>query len=104
MMHLSALVELETLGDKVRFWKMDRGLGTNASANGGMMNGSDRENNRAVASAAERKALGMVEAPKTHKMALVVASGKTLQKVESEIKKKTLEAKKVVESRSDVSR
>jgi hypothetical protein len=37
-------------------------------------------------------------------MALVVASGKTLQKVESEIVKKTAEAKMVVENRNDVSR
>jgi hypothetical protein len=54
--------------------------------------------------AEERKALGVVETPGSKKMALVVASGKTLQKVESEIVKKTAEAKMVVENRSDVSR
>jgi hypothetical protein len=37
-------------------------------------------------------------------MALVVASGKMLEKVESEIDKKTREAKAIVENRTDVSR
>ncbi|KAL7511867.1 hypothetical protein ACHAXN_008885 [Cyclotella atomus] len=99
-MHWSAMIELDKLGDKVRFWKMDRannreiddlGMSSNFKS-GGKVN------------AVERKALGVVESPDTKKMALVVASGKILEKVESEIEKKTREAKAVVENRTDVSR
>jgi hypothetical protein len=91
-MHLSAMIELDKLGDKVRFWKMDR------------YNQDDISQILTNGMAEERKALGVVETPGSKKMALVVASGKTLQKVESEIVKKTAEAKMVVENRSDVSR
>lgn len=99
-MHWSAMIELDKLGDRVRFWKMDRqnegGIDEVMNVkNGGVNGGVD---------AAERKALGVVESPGTKKMALVVASGKMLEKVESEISKKTREAKMVVENRTDVSR
>ena len=49
-------------------------------------------------------ALGVVEEPDTHKIALVVASGRALKKVESEIQSKTVQAKKAEDKRSDVSR
>lgn len=97
-MHLSAMIELDKLGDKVRFWKMDRYNQDDISQI--LTNGTNGMNGMAE----ERKALGVVETPGSKKMALVVASGKTLQKVESEIVKKTAEAKMVVENRSDVSR
>ncbi|KAL7488256.1 hypothetical protein ACHAW6_013840 [Cyclotella cf. meneghiniana] len=99
-MHLSAMIELDKLSDKVRFWKMDRYNHEemiHIVANGGA-------NATKEFTAAQRRALGVVEAPDSKKMALVVASGKTLQKVESEIVKKTAEAKMVVENRNDVSR
>ncbi|KAL3803158.1 hypothetical protein HJC23_003433 [Cyclotella cryptica] len=99
-MHLSAMIELDKLSDKVRFWKMDRYNHeemVNVVTNGG-------GNVKSDFSAAHRKALGVVEAPDSKKMALVIASGKTLQKVENEIVKKTAEAKMVVENRNDVSR
>jgi len=112
-MHLSALVELENLGDRVRFWKMDRKVGS------GKYGKDDDESNAGAAAAAknkvgarnakkinesERKALGVVEEPKSQKVALVVASGKALKKAETEIQKKTVQAKKTEDKRSDVSR
>lgn len=117
-MHLSALIELETLGDKVRFWKMDRKVGsgkyeddvggdgdegTGTVRSGGKKSGS-RNNVRDRFNESERKALGVVEAPNSHKMALVVASGKALRKVETEIQQKTVQARKTEDKRSDVSR
>jgi len=101
-MHLSAIVELENLGDRIRFWKMDRQVGSgpydeNAEAQENMRD-SGRFNEN------ERKALGVVEAPKSHKVALVVASGNALKKVEGEIKAKTVQAKNTEDKRSDVSK
>ena len=54
----------------------------------------------------ERKhnALGVVAAPRSHKVAMVVASWKKLHKVESEIQQKTVQVKKMEEQRSNVSR
>jgi len=101
-MHLAALMELDTLSDKVRFWKMDRRVGHGATDDDDgdvTLNASGRSFNEI-----ERKALGVVEAPDSHKTALVVASGKTLKKVEKEIKQKTKQAKKTEVKRSDVSR
>jgi len=108
-MHLSALVELETLGDKVRFWKMDRKVGSGQYDNedegdGGNTKDKSSRNMGDDFTKSERKALGVVEAPKSHKVALVVASGKALKKVESEIQQKTVQAKKTEDKRSDVSR
>lgn len=99
-MHWSAMIELDKLGDRVRFWKMDR---QNQEIEDRMLNGVGAGGKIGV-DAAERKALGVVESPDTKKMALVVASGKMLEKVEGEISKKTREAKMVVENRTDVSR
>jgi len=101
-MHLSAIVELESLGDRIRFWKMDRQVGTgpydeNIEAQENMKDSGRFDET-------ERKALGVVEAPKSHKVALVVASGNALKKVEGEIKAKTVQAKKTEDKRSDVSR
>ena len=81
-MHLAALMELDTLSDKVRFWKMDRRVGHGATDDDDgdvTLNASGRSFNEI-----ERKALGVVEAPDSHKTALVVASGKTLKKVEKD--------------------
>ena len=107
-MHLSALVELETLGDKVRFWKMDRKVGSgqydNGDEGGVSSNNKSSRNMGDDFTKSERKALGVVEAPNSHKVALVVASGKALKKVESEIQQKTVQAKKTEDKRSDVSR
>lgn len=106
-MHLSALVELENLGDSVRFWKMDRKVGNGKYGddddnNEGQKrsNVSGRNNGR---NNNERKALGVVEAPNSQKMALVVASGKALKKAEAEIQQKTVQARKTEDKRSDVS-
>lgn len=99
-MHWSAMIELDKLGDKVRFWKMDRANNRDIDDLGM----SSNFKSVGKVNAAERKALGVVESPDTKKMALVVASGKILEKVESEIEKKTREAKAVVENRTDVSR
>ncbi|KAL9186028.1 hypothetical protein ACHAXT_005266 [Thalassiosira profunda] len=104
-MHLSALVELEKLGDKVRFWKMDRRVGT--GCNEEEPNASDKPNKKGEVEDfhdSERKALGVVEAPRSHKMALVVASGRALQRVEGEIRQKTVAARRTEDKRSDVSR
>jgi hypothetical protein len=99
-MHWSAMIELDKLGDKVRFWKMDRA--NNSEIEDFLMSANNYK--KGGVNAAERKALGVVESPDTKKMALVVASGKMLEKVESEIDKKTREAKAIVENRTDVSR
>ena len=107
--HLSAFIELENLGDRVRYWKMDKRVGTNRHYQGGeeddgataVMNGITGGKSGGEG---ERKALGVVEEPNTHKIALVVASGKALKKVESEIQSKTVQAKKAEDKRSDVSR
>lgn len=111
-MHLSALVELESLGDRVRFWKMDRrvgaggGGGRKGSNGGGGAEGEDGERDDFDKSSSfERKALGVVEcAPRTHKTALVVASGKALRKVEKDIRRGTTRARIDEDKRSDVSR
>ena len=114
-MHLSALMELEGLGDKVRFWKMDRKVGS-GKFGGDNTNTNEHEHNLGNSGGSkngrggggfndsERKALGVVEAPNSHKVALVVASGKVLKKAESEIKSKTIAAKKTEDKRSNVSR
>jgi len=112
LMHEVAIYELSSLADKVRGWKMDRNIGTtgdnklgddaDVSVTHGIpinpQNSPTSNNNK------ERKAIGMVEEPETHKIALVVASGKALQKVENEIVSKTVLAKKTEDKRSDVSR
>lgn len=116
-MHLSALIEMDNLSDKIRYWKMDRKVGTTQDhrAKNGQEDVSVTQGKTAttttttpVTSAAkkneERKALGVVEDPSTHKMNLVVASGKALSKVENEIISKTVLAKKTEDKRSDVSR
>lgn len=95
-MHWSSMIELDKLGDRVRFWKMDRN--NQQEMHDLLSNGKSHVN------ASERKALGVVESPDTKKMALVVASGKMLEKMEGEINKKTREAKMIVENRTDVSR
>jgi hypothetical protein len=122
-MHLGALMELENLADKIRFWRMDQKINNDNDVNdnddcniddaldkqqqqqqqksknkldGNIINGSS--------SSKERRALGVVEAPNSNKVAMVVASGKMLKKVEREIKQKTLNAKKAEERRDDVSR
>ena len=115
LMHEVAIYELGSLADKVRGWKMDRNIGTTDDNNDKLGDEADvsvthgipinpqnsptsNNNNK------ERKAIGMVEEPETHKIALVVASGKALQKVENEIVSKTVLAKKTEDKRSDVSR
>jgi len=115
LMHEVAIYELSSLADKVRGWKMDRNIGTNMDNNENKLAGDEadvsvthgipinpqstsKNNNK------ERKAIGMVEEPESHKIALVVASGKALQKVENEVVTKTVLAKKTEDKRSDVSR
>ena len=99
-MHLSALVDLESLGDRMRFHRMDQQLTKNNNGGGGAGAGIDDSGRSSGSGANERRALGVVE--KSHKVALVVASGKALKKVESAIQKRTEKAKKTEESRSDV--
>lgn len=113
-MHLSAMVDLESLGDRIRFSKMNRamneeregksGSGSRSGSNGaGTGSGASVSSGRSADYGGERKALGTVE-NSDRKLALVVASGKTLKKVESAIEKKTKEVKKANDSRSDVAR
>ena len=108
-LHLGALVELESLSDRVRFWRMDQKvngdgeseekeselLGDKFDGGGG---GKGRKKN------VERKALGLVEVPNSDKVAMVVGSGKMLKKVEREIRQRAVSAKKAEERRNDVSR
>ena len=115
-MHLGALMELENLADKIRFWRMDQKINNdNVNDNDGTIDDAldkqqqkKRKNkldgNINGSSSKERRALGVVEAPNSNKVAMVVASGKILKKVEREIKQKTLSAKKAEERRDDVSR
>ena len=114
LMHEVAIYELGSLADKVRGWKMDRNIGTNKDNNNTKL-GDEADvsvthgipinpQNNHTSNNKERKAIGMVEEPETHKIALVVASGKALQKVENEIVSKTVLAKKTEDKRSDVSR
>jgi hypothetical protein len=116
-MHLGALMELENLADKIRFWRMDQKINNdNVNDNDGTIDDAlDKQqrkkrknkldgNINGSSSSKERRALGVVEAPNSNKVAMVVASGKILKKVEREIKQKTLSAKKAEERRDDVSR
>ena len=119
-MHLGALMELENLADKIRFWRMDQKINNdndvNDSTDGTIDDALDNQqkqqkrknkldgNINGSSSSKERRALGVVEAPNSNKVAMVVASGKILKKVEREIKQKTLSAKKAEERRDDVSR
>ena len=112
LMHEVAIYELSSLCDKVRGWKMDRNIGTplddtkiEDEADVSVTHGIPiNPQNNHTTNNKERKAIGMVEEPDTHKIALVVASGKALQKVENEIVSKTVLAKKTEDKRSDVSR
>mmetsp|Transcript_24792 Transcript_24792/g.49583 ORF Transcript_24792/g.49583 Transcript_24792/m.49583 type:complete len:478 (+) Transcript_24792:140-1573(+) len=106
-LHLGALVELESLSDRVRFWRMDQkvnGDGENQESEsellGEKFDGSGKGKKRNV----ERKALGLVEVPNSDKVAMVVGSGKMLKKVEREIRQRAVSAKKAEERRNDVSR
>ena len=116
-MHLGALMELENLADKIRFWRMDQKINNDNDVNDNDVNIDDaldkqqqkRKNKldgniNGSSSSKERRALGVVEAPNSNKVAMVVASGKILKKVEREIKQQTLNAKKAEERRDDVSR
>lgn len=110
-MHLGALMELENLGDKIRFWRMDQKI-NNDSTDGiidddaldKQQQQQQQKRKNKLLDEKERRALGVVEAPNSNKVAMVVASGKILKKVEREIKQKTLSAKKAEERRDDVSR
>jgi len=114
LMHEVAIYELSSLSDKVRGWKMDRNIGAqddtkvgdeaDVSVTHGIPINPQNSHNNNNNNNKERKAIGMVEEPETHKIALVVASGKALQKVENEIVSKTVLAKKTEDKRSDVSR
>ncbi len=116
-MHLGALMELENLADKIRFWRMDQKINNdndvNDNADGNIDDALDKQQQKRKnkldgningSSSKERRALGVVEAPNSNKVAMVVASGKILKKVEREIQQKTLSAKKAEERRDDVSR
>jgi len=108
-MHLGAFMELEHLADRIRFWRMDQKVNTNADDE---LMVKDLEEKKMDVSGrygtkknnVERKALGVVEVPHSDKIAMVVGSGKMLKKVEREIKQRAVSAKKAEERRSDVSR
>jgi hypothetical protein len=104
-MHMSAMIELDGLGNRVRYYKMDRRVGAGAGGMGGI---GDEDSDNIEASYGvgrkRKKALGIVEAPDTRKMALIVASGKKLEEMETEIKKRTNAAKKSETWRDDVTR
>lgn len=106
-MHLGAMSELENLGNKIRYNKMDRRVGVNGA--GGMDDDDLEASSRGVSGMiGGRIGLGMVEKPTSNggagEMALVVASGKKAEQMETEIKKKTVAAKKAENLRNDVSR
>lgn len=106
-MHLGAMSELENLGNKIRYNKMDRRVGYNGAV--GMDDDYLEASGRGVSwMIGGRIALGIVEKPTSNggagKMALVVASGKKAEQMESEIKKKTIAATKAENLRNDVSR
>lgn len=129
-MHLGALMELENLADRVRFWRMDQKVTNEDDVE--LLNGQDNDSrqrnnnntvkldisgrsggggkgrrggkNKSTNNNEERKALGVVEMPHSDKVAMVVGSGKMLKKVEREIKQRAVSAKKAEERRSDVSR
>ena len=115
VMHLSAMTELDDLGSRVRYNRMDRRVGVSGGGGGG--DGDDDDDDRddnhhrnasnpsyLGGGAPTRKALGVVEAPDTGRMALVVAGGKKLEEMENEIKKRTIAARRSENSRNDVSR
>lgn len=104
-MHLGALMELEGLSDRVRFWRMDQKVNRDnnddevgGSNDDGKLDGSGSSRRK------ERRALGLVEVPNSDKVAMVVGSGKVLKKVEREIRQRAVSAKKAEERRNDVSR
>ncbi len=102
-MHLGALMELEGLSDRVRFWRMDQKV--NRDNNDDEVNNSDDKLDGSNNSKRkERRALGLVEVPNSDKVAMVVGSGKVLKKVEREIRQRAVSAKKAEERRNDVSR
>jgi len=111
------LMELENLADKIRFWRMDQKINNDNDVNdndGTIDDALDKQQQKKRknkldgningSSSKERRALGVVEAPNSNKVAMVVASGKILKKVEREIKQQSLSAKKAEERRDDVSR
>lgn len=106
-MHLSAYLQCDELGNKVRFWKMDRRVNdvhtVRRDSNGSGQNELVREVVNAVETGGGR-AVGVVKAPHSDQMALVVASGKALRKVESEVKEKTAKATKTESKRDEVLR
>ena len=111
VMHLSAVIELDDLGSRVRYNRMDRRVGAPGGGDGdGGENDDDHHHNASNPSffggggAPKRKALGVVEAPDTGRIALVVAGGKKLEEMENEIKKRTNAARRSENSRNDVSR
>jgi len=108
-LHLGALVELESLSDRVRFWRMDQKVNGDGESGGeekesellgDKFDGGGKGKKKNV----ERKALGLVEVPNSDKVAMVVGSGKMLKKVEREIRQRAVSAKKAEERRNDVSR
>lgn len=103
-MHLGALMELEGLSDRVRFWRMDQKV--NKDNNDEDVVGDDKldGSGRRRIGEKERRALGLVEVPNSDKVAMVVGSGKVLKKVEREIRQRAVSAKKAEERRNDVSR
>jgi len=118
-MHLGALMELQGLADRVRFWRMDQKVNNSGDDDEGDNNGGGGEtdlrgghhHNELDGSGrsgkkrnVERKALGLVEVPNSDKVAMVVGSGKVLKKVEREIRQRAVSAKKAEERRNDVSR
>jgi hypothetical protein len=119
-MHLSAMTELDDLGSRVRYNRMDRRVGVSGGGGGGAdgdgygdeKNDDDHHHNASSnpsffgggGGAPKRKALGVVEAPDTGRIALVVAGGKKLEEMENEIKKRTNAARWSENSRNDVSR
>ena len=100
-MHLSAYLQCDELGNKVRFWKMDRRVNDVHGYGRGDSNGSGGSGADLLAN---ERAVGVVKVPNSDKMAVVVASGKALRKVEMELKEKTAKATKTESKRDEVLR
>ncbi len=97
-MHLCAYLQCDELGNKVRFWKMDRRVNDVTAAGRRGSHGSYPND------LVHEGAVGVVKAPNSDKMAVVVASGKALRKVELELKEKTAKATKTESKRDEVLR
>jgi hypothetical protein len=120
VMHDSAMSEMNDLGNRVRYWKMDRRVGGGEGGGGdgvggtdddaisfrggGTKNGTGNGGTKTTTRNDIPRALGVVEAPDTRRMAMILAGGKKFEDMEGEIKKRTNAARMAENWKNDVSR